>query len=208
MASSQWSCRKPSLSAIFRSYQTIIHRRGSLESGPLMSTQFFRRRPTAMTRPEFVKGFGGIYEHSPWIAEAVYDARLAPAHDSLEALHAAMVEAIALAPRARKLELLRAHPDLAGRLAVAGGLTAASSAEQASAGLNSCTHEEFARFQALNNAYREKFGFPFIMSVKGRSRAVTLAVFERGVHNARNTDSATALGEVHKIALLRRRDLC
>ena len=173
-----------------------------------MSTQFFRRRPTAMTRPEFVKGFGGIYEHSPWVAEAVYDARLAPAHDSLEALHAAMVEAVALAPRPRKLELLRAHPDLAGRLAIAGGLTAASSAEQASAGLNACTPDEFARFQALNAAYREKFGFPFIMAVKGRSRAEILAAFERRVANDPDAEFATALGEVHKIALLRLRDLC
>jgi 2-oxo-4-hydroxy-4-carboxy-5-ureidoimidazoline decarboxylase len=173
-----------------------------------MSTQFFRRRPTAMTRPEFVAGFGGIYEHSPWVAEAVYDARLAPAHDSLEGLHAAMVEAVALAPRERRLALLRAHPDLAGRLAVAGGLTAASSAEQASAGLDACTPAEFARFQALNTAYREKFGFPFIMAVKGRSRAEILAAFERRVNNDPETEFATALSEVHKIALLRLRDLC
>jgi len=173
-----------------------------------MSTQFFRRRPTALTRPEFVKEFRGIYEHSPWVAETVYDARLAPAHDSLEGLHAAMVEAVATAPRERKLALLRAHPDLAGRLAVAGGLTAASSAEQASAGLNTCTPEEFARFHSLNAAYREKFGFPFIMAVKGRSRAEMLAAFERRVNNDRDTEFAAALAEVHKIALLRLRDLC
>jgi 2-oxo-4-hydroxy-4-carboxy-5-ureidoimidazoline decarboxylase len=173
-----------------------------------MSTQFFRRRPTAMTRPEFIAAFGGIYEHSPWVAETVFGARLAPAHDSLEGLHAAMIEAVADAPSDRKLELLRAHPDLAGRLAVAGGLTAASGAEQASAGLNACTPQEFARFQALNAAYREKFGFPFIMAVKGRSRAEILAAFERRVDNDPETEFSTALSEVHKIALLRLRDLC
>jgi len=173
-----------------------------------MATQFFRRRPTALTRPEFVGQFGAIYEHSSWVAEAAYDARIHPAHDSLAGLHAAMVEAVALAPRERKLALLRAHPDLAGRLAVAGGLTAASTAEQASAGLDACTPAEFARFQQLNTAYRQKFDFPFIMAVRGRSRAEILAAFERRVNNDPDTEFATALAEVHKIALLRLRDLC
>jgi len=173
-----------------------------------MPSQFFRQRPTAMSKPDFVKQFGGIYEHSPWVAEAVYDARLHPAHDSLEALHAAMVEAVASAPRERKLALLRAHPDLAGRLAVAGGLTAASTAEQASAGLDACTPAEFARFQALNSAYRQKFDFPFIMAVKGRGRAEILAAFEARAGNEPDAEFRTALAEVHKIALLRLRELC
>jgi OHCU decarboxylase len=118
-----------------------------------------------------------------------------------------MARVVETVGRDRQLALLRAHPDLAGRLAVAGGLTASSSAEQASAGLDRCTPAEFARFQALNAAYREKFGFPFIMAVRGRSRTEILAAFERRVANDAETEFATALAEVHKIALLRLREL-
>jgi OHCU decarboxylase len=172
-----------------------------------MSFQFFRKRPTAMTRPEFVKRFGGVYEHSPWIAEAVYDARLRPAHDGVKAMHAAMIEAVETAPRERKLELLRAHPDLAGKLAVRGELTPDSTREQASARLDSCTPAEFDRFQELNTAYRAKFDFPFIMAVRGKPRTEILAAFERRIHNEPDTEFRAALDEVHKIALLRLGDL-
>ncbi len=168
-----------------------------------MTTQFFRKRPTAMTRPVFVNRFGGIYEHSPWVAEAVYDARLRPAHDGVKALHVAMVETVETAPHDRRLELLRAHPDLAGRLAIRGELTPASMAEQASARLDACTMEEFDRFQELNAAYRAKFGFPFIMAVSGRSRSEILDAFERRIKNEPAAEFRTALDEVHKIALLR-----
>ncbi len=172
-----------------------------------MATRFFRKRPTAMTRPEFVKRFGGVYEHSPWIAEAVYDARVRPAHDGIKALHTAMVEAVETASRERQLDLLRAHPDLAGRLAVRGELTAASTAEQAGAGLDACTPEEFARFRQLNGEYTRKFGFPFIMAVRGRNRREILADFEQRVHNEPEAEFRAALNEVHKIALLRLGDL-
>lgn len=172
-----------------------------------MSFQFFRKRPTAMTRPEFVKRFGGVYEHSPWVAEAVYDGRLRPAHDGVKALHVAMIEAVETAPRERKLELLRAHPDLAGRLAIRGELTPASTAEQASARLDNCTVAEFDHFQELNTAYRAKFGFPFIMAVRGKPRTEILAAFERRIDNDPEAEFRTALDEVHKIALLRLGDL-
>ena len=172
-----------------------------------MASQFFRKRPTAMTRPEFVKRFGGVYEHSPWIAEAVYDARLRPAHDGVKALHVAMVEVVETAPRDRQLALLRAHPDLAGRLAIRGELTPASRTEQASARLDACTMEEFDRFQALNTEYTGKFSFPFIMAVRGKTRQEILAAFEQRVRNAADTEFRTALNEVHKIALLRLGDL-
>ena len=172
-----------------------------------MSFQFFRKRPTAMTRPEFVQRFGGVYEHSSWIAAAVYDARLRPAHDGIKALHAAMVEAVETAPRERKLELLRAHPDLAGRLAVRGDLTPSSTREQASARLDCCTPAEFDRFQELNTAYRTKFGFPFIMAVRGKTRVEIFAAFEQRIHNDPVAEFRTALDEVHKIALLRLGDL-
>lgn len=172
-----------------------------------MSFQFFRKRPTAMTRPEFVKRFGGVYEHSPWIAETVYDGRLRPAHDGVKALHVAMIEAVETAPRERQLELLGAHPDLADRLAVRGELTPASTREQASARLDACTPAEFDRFQELNAAYQAKFGFPFIMAVRGKTRAEILAAFERRIHDEPDVEFRTALDEVHKIALLRLGDL-
>jgi OHCU decarboxylase len=172
-----------------------------------MASQFFRKRPTAMTRPEFIQRFGGVYEHSPWIAEAVYAARLRPAHDGVKALHVAMVEAVETAPREQQLALLRAHPDLAGRLAIRGELTPASAAEQASARLDACTMDEFDRFQALNTEYTRKFGFPFIMAVRGKTRQEILAAFEQRVHNAAEAEFRTALNEVHKIALLRLGDL-
>ena len=172
-----------------------------------MASQFFRKRPTAMTRPEFVKRFGGVYEHSPWIAEAVYDARLRPVHDGVKALHTVMVEVVETAPRERQLALLRAHPDLAGRLAIRGELTPASTAEQASARFDACTIEEYDRFKALNAEYTGKFGFPFIMAVRGRNRPEILAAFEQRVHNEPDVEFRTALNEVHKIALLRLGDL-
>jgi OHCU decarboxylase len=172
-----------------------------------MASQFFRKRPTTMTRSEFLKRFGGVYERSPWIAEAVYDARLRPAHDGVKALHAAMVEAVETASRERQMVLLRAHPDLAGRLAIRGELTPASTAEQASARLDACTIEEFDRFQALNTEYTRKFGFPFIMAVRGRDRQEILAAFEQRIHNAPEAEFRAALNEVHKIALLRLGDL-
>jgi OHCU decarboxylase len=160
-----------------------------------------------MARGAFLARFGGVYEHSPWVAEGVLAAGLGPDHDSAEGLQAAMAQVVEAANRDQQLALLRAHPDLAGRLAVAGGLTTSSTAEQASAGLDRCTPDEFARFQALNAAYREKFGFPFIMAVRGRSRTEILAAFERRVANDAETEFATALAEVHKIALLRLREL-
>ena len=165
-------------------------------------------KPHAMTREAFVARFGGVFEHSPWIAEAAWDAGFAPEHDTAEGLHAALCRAMRAADRERQLALIRAHPDLAGRLAVAGGLTAESSAEQASAGLDRCTPEEYARFQKLNDAYKARFGFPFIMAVKGRSRPEILEAFERRVANDPGAEFATALEQVERIALLRLRDLC
>ena len=117
---------------------------------------------------------------------------------------AAIVDA---APRARQLALLNAHPDLAGRLAVSGELTAESTSEQASAGLDKCSPDEFRRFTELNEAYKRKFPFPFIMAVKGKSRAEILKAFEHRIHNAEDIEFRTALSEVHKIALIRLRDL-
>jgi 2-oxo-4-hydroxy-4-carboxy-5-ureidoimidazoline decarboxylase len=160
-------------------------------------------RPSRMSREAFIQRFGGVFEHSPWIAGAAWDAGLTPAQDRASGLHAAMIEVLRRAPRERKLELIRAHPDLAGRLAVQGELTHASSAEQASAGLDRCTPEEYVRFQTLNRAYRAKFGFPFIMAVKGRTRADILAAFERRVASECEREFETALHEIETIGRLR-----
>lgn len=170
-------------------------------------SQVFKQRPRDMDGAAFMAAFGGIYEDSPWIAETVLAMGVGPAEDTAEGLHVAMRRAVEAAPRQRRLALLRAHPDLAGRLAVGGELTAHSTAEQASAGLDACSPDEFARFQELNGAYRRKFGFPFIMAVKGRQRAEILAAFERRLDNDPDREFATALDEVHKIALLRLRAL-
>jgi len=160
-----------------------------------------------MSREGFVARFGGVFEHSPWIAEAVWARGLGPEHDTADGLHAAMAHEMRRADRAAKLALIRAHPDLAGRLAIDGGLTASSSAEQASAGLDRCTPAELERFLELNEAYKARFGFPFIMAVKGRSRAEILAAFERRIRHDPEQEFATALAEIEKIAHLRLVDL-
>ncbi|MFL5207118.1 MAG: allantoinase PuuE, partial [Microvirga sp.] len=134
-------------------------------------------KPSRMDRMIFVELFGDIFEHSPWIAERTYDAGLTTGQDTTEGLHAAMVNALSEATREQKLALINAHPDLAGRLKLA-DLTVDSRGEQSSAGLDSLTSEERDRFLKLNDAYRQKFGFPFIMAVKGRSKDEILAAFE------------------------------
>ena len=169
--------------------------------------QTFKRPPSGLDRTQFVTLYGRVYEHSPWIVEAAWSKGLQPAHDTVEGLHETLAAIVDAAPRARQLALLNAHPDLAGRLAVSGELTAESTTEQASAGLDKCSPDEFRRFTALNDAYKGKFPFPFIMAVKGKSRADILDAFERRVHHSEDVEFATALAEVHKIALLRLREL-
>ena len=163
--------------------------------------------PSAMSRNEFLGAFGGVFEHSPWIAEGAYDAGLSQAADSALGLHGAMRVVLAQASAERKLALISAHPDLAGKLSLAGALTRESTGEQASAGLDRCSPEEFARFQALNSAYKAHFGFPFVMAVKGRSRAEILSAFEKRLGHDPETEFETALAEIERIALLRLGDL-
>jgi 2-oxo-4-hydroxy-4-carboxy-5-ureidoimidazoline decarboxylase len=153
-----------------------------------------------LDRGRFVELFGGVFEHAPWVAEQAFDAG---PFRNIETLQGAMVQAMRRAPQARQLALIRAHPDLAGRAAIAGELTAASSAEQASAGLDQCTPAEFERFCELNQTYKEKFGFPFILAVKGRSRAEILAIFERRVRNPVETEFQEALHQIADIARMR-----
>ncbi len=156
-----------------------------------------------MSRDTFIQTFGGIYEHSPWVAERLYDQGLDAEHDTPQGLHRAMRRIVDRAGEPRQLTLLRAHPDLVGRAALAGELTADSSAEQASAGLDRCTPAELTEFQDLNLRYQAKFGFPFILAVRNRTRQQVLEAFRARIEHAPETEFATALAEVHKIAGLR-----
>ncbi len=172
-------------------------------------------RPSRMAKPEFVQVFGGVYEHSPWIAETVWELGSGPgtgpemdtARDTAEGLHRAFREVVDEAGEEKQLALLRGHPDLAGRLAIAGELTAASNAEQAGADLGNCTPDEFEAFRSLNEAYRDKFGFPFILAVRGYHRTEILEIFRERVNNDPETEFAQALEQVHRIAMLRLRDI-
>jgi 2-oxo-4-hydroxy-4-carboxy-5-ureidoimidazoline decarboxylase len=157
-----------------------------------------------LDRARFVELFGGAFEHAPWVAERAFAA--GPFH-TIEALHGAMVEAMRRAPRARQLALIRAHPDLAGRAAIAGELSAASAAEQAGAKLDQCTPAEFERFRELNDKYQEKFRFPFILAVKGKTRAEILAAFEQRVENPPGAEFDEALNQIARIARFRLEDL-
>ena len=158
-------------------------------------------RPSTLGEEQFLAVYGGIYEHSPWVAQAVWDAR--PLPDTVDALHAAMKAAVDAAPRERRLALIRAHPDLAGRAAVAGALSTASTAEQAGAGLDRCSPDEFAAFQELNTAYKARFGFPFVIAVRGLDRGGILDTFRRRPANDADTEFDTAIEQIHTIARLR-----
>jgi OHCU decarboxylase len=154
-----------------------------------------------MSGSGFVTRFGGIYEHSSWVAE-----RAEPhLQDGLAAgdIARVMADCVDNASAERQLELIRAHPDLAGKAQVAGDLTAESTTEQASAGLDQCTPDEYEQFQTLNGRYKEKFGFPFVMAVRNSSRRQILDEFERRLRNEYDDEFEAALVEIHKIARLR-----
>jgi len=154
-----------------------------------------------LSREAFIATLGGIFEHSPWVAEAVADAR---PFGTNAALHAAMVKAVMAAAPERQLALLQAHPELAGKLARAGGLTQASAGEQAGLGLDRLDAAEIARFDQANETYRARFGFPFIIAVKAqRDRRAILDALETRAGHDRTTELATALAEVAKIAWFR-----
>jgi urate oxidase len=163
--------------------------------------------PRSLTRREFVARFGAVFEDSPWIAEAAFDAGLPANANSAEGLHRALCAALRAASDERKLALIQAHPDLAGRLARAGALSAESTREQAGVGLDRLSDAEFERFTALNDAYREKFAMPFILAVKGHSKVEILAAFTARLNHDRETEVAAALAQIERIALLRLRDL-
>ena len=157
-----------------------------------------------LRRDGFVEIFGPLYEHSPWVAENAYEAR---PFDGLDGLHEAMVRTVNAAPEARKMALIRAHPDLAGKAAVAGKLTRESEREQSSAGLDRLTPEEYQEFQRLNGAYAEQFGFPLIFAVREQTKETILAGAEERLQHSRQEEVETALAEIFKIARLRLEDL-
>jgi OHCU decarboxylase len=166
-----------------------------------------RARPHLMERAEFVAAYGGIFEHSPWIAERAFELELGPAHDTAGGLHNALARVFRSAGPEERLGVLQAHPDLAGKLAAARRLTEESTQEQASAGLDALSDSERERFTALNTAYTSKFGFPFIIAVRDNTRATILAAFETRLANDRDSEFETACAQVERIAELRLRDL-
>ena len=164
-------------------------------------------RPTTLAKDAFVARFGSIYEHSPWIAERAYALELGPAHDTAIGLANALARAFRSSSEDERLGVLTAHPDLAGKLAAAKRLTAESTAEQAGAGLDALTDAEKARFTELNDAYLAKFGFPFIIAVRGLDKARILQAFETRIAHDRDTEFAAACAQVERIALLRLKDM-
>lgn len=160
-------------------------------------------RPSAVPKALFVEVFGRIWENAPWVTEATYDAGITAAHDDAGTLHAAMVKVMRAASRERLHALLLGHPDLAGKLAAAGEMTEESIGEQASAGLDRLTSDERVRFTALNEAYKARFGIPFIMAVAGATKEAILEAFEVRLKSTPEVEFETALGQVETISLLR-----
>ena len=160
-------------------------------------------RPSQMDCETFVAEFGGIFEHSLWIAEAAHGLELGPTHDTAKGVHSALARVFRNASEEQRLGVLMAHPDLAGKLAAAGQLTAESTAEQAGAGLDLLTDEERETFQALNAQYVARHGFPFIIAVKDNDKASILAAFYSRIENDSATEFVEACRQVERIAELR-----
>jgi 2-oxo-4-hydroxy-4-carboxy-5-ureidoimidazoline decarboxylase len=158
----------------------------------------------ACDRTAFTAALGHLFEHSPWVAEETWP-QLPFA--SAETLHAALCATMRAAPADRQLELIRAHPDLAGRLAQQNQLTAESTREQASAGLNVLSPAELAAFTALNDTYQAKFGFPFIICARLNAKEAIVAALKARLSNPPAAEFAAALAEIEKIARLRLTDV-
>lgn len=151
----------------------------------------------AMPREMFRSTLAGIFEHSPWVPDRAWSRRPFAA---VSALHDAMCEAVANADRQEQIALIRAHPQLAGKAAVRGELSSASTAEQAGAGLDQCSADEYAKITELNTAYMEKLGFPFILAVSGHTRLSIIDALSKRVNNNADAEFAEALRQIEKIA--------
>ena len=155
----------------------------------------------AASQPDFVAAVGDIFEHAPWVAEGAWAAR---PFGSVAALHDAMMAAVRAAPREQQLAFLRGHPELGGKVARAGAMTADSVAEQGGLGLDRLNDRDFARFERANAAYAAKFGSPFIVCVRNHGSAESIiAAFEQRVGNDPASEFAAALGEIAQITRLR-----
>jgi OHCU decarboxylase len=152
--------------------------------------------PSTLDREAFLARFGAVYEASPWVTEAVWQAAASGELDRVELLARAMRDTVDEAPRDRQLELIRAHP----QLAVAGRMAEASVQEQRGAGLDRCSPEELAEFRRLNAAYLDRFGHPFIVAVKGLSRGDILAALAARLENDGEAEFAAAIAQIHRIA--------
>ncbi|CAM5182329.1 2-oxo-4-hydroxy-4-carboxy-5-ureidoimidazoline decarboxylase OS=Castellaniella defragrans OX=75697 GN=HNR28_002266 PE=4 SV=1 [Castellaniella defragrans] len=155
---------------------------------------------STLPQTEFSRALGAIFEHSPWIPERAWAAR---PFSSVQALHQAMVDVVEHASAGEQLALITAHPELAGKEAAAGTLTSASTHEQRGAGLDQCSPDELERLRSLNAAYRKRFGFPFVIAVKGRSRYQIMEAIEERLHNDKETELSTCLDQIGQIARFR-----
>jgi 2-oxo-4-hydroxy-4-carboxy-5-ureidoimidazoline decarboxylase len=156
------------------------------------------------SRDEFIRAIGSAFENSPRIAETTFAKK---PFTNLENLHRALCETVKNSGEGKQLALIRAHPDLVGKIALAGQLTKESTNEQASAGLNKLSPEEINLFQKQNAAYKNRFGFPFVICARLNKKEAILAGFERRLKNSPEQEIKTALEEIFKIAELRLRDL-
>lgn len=164
------------------------------------------REPSEMGATEFIETFGHVFEHSPWIAENAWYRGLGARNDTAAGLHEALCNEIRRADDEQKLELLRAHPEL-GVAIGRGELSESSRREQQRSNLDACTPEEYAEFQRLNAAYREKFGFPFILAIKGYHRKQILEIFRQRLGHGPEEELQAALTQVMKIGLYRLQEL-
>ena len=156
-----------------------------------------------LNQAEIIDLLGSIYEHSPWVAEVLFSQGITSQDDDVGFLAERMKKIVDASSEELKINLLKAHPELAGKLAISGNLTKDSTAEQTSAGLDQCSKEEFAEFSKLNFEYTKKFGHPFIIAVRDLTRSEILASFKERINNDSQKEFETALTEVHKIAFLR-----
>jgi len=154
----------------------------------------------ALGQAAFTELLGGIYEHSPWVAVRSWPQR---PFESLARLQSVMAQVLDNATADERMAVIRAHPELSGKAAVRRDLTAESRNEQTGAGLDQCSPEEFAQLQEGNRAYAEKFGFPFIIAVKGLGRQDIIAALQRRCCRSRDEEIAEALAQIHRIAAFR-----
>ena len=168
-----------------------------------MTTPLTLTELNAFDEAAFVQRLGGMFEHSPWVAQQAFAKQ---PFASVQALHTAMIDAVEAAGTEAHLRLIRAHPELAGKAAVRGELTQDSTREQSGAGLNQCSPEEFATLQQLNADYNAKFGFPFIVAVRGHTRHSIIALFQQRLANTVDAERQECLQQIYRIGLFRLND--